>query len=84
MHLTHKQEPHPVKVCKGFCERAQHEPRDPLWCPELCLWLRLRNQTVVLTVEEPTVTKTKEGASGQGQNQEHAAGFFDICRAVHH
>lgn len=43
------------------------------------LWMRRvvpRHQTAVLTVKEPVVSKTEEGASGQEWNQKHHGGFL--------
>lgn len=49
------------------------------------LQLRLKDQTAVFIVEEPAVSKTEEGMSGQELNQEHAGWlvFFDIYEVVH-
>ncbi len=35
-----------------------------------------RDQTAVFTVEEPTVSKTKEGSLGQESNQKHTWGIY--------
>ncbi len=35
-----------------------------------------RDQTAVFTVEEPTVSKTKEGSLGQESNQKHSWGIY--------
>jgi hypothetical protein len=44
----------------------------------LDLWLSSRNKATIVTVEEPTITKSKKGVAGTEFNKEHAPCFFNM------
>jgi hypothetical protein len=50
----------------------------------LDLWLLSRNKATIITVEEPTITKSKKGVASPEFNKEHAhCFFFDMKGTVH-
>jgi hypothetical protein len=56
--------------------KFEHAPHCRKVRLKLDLWLWSRNKATIVVVEEPTITKSKNGAAGLEFNREHAHCFF--------
>jgi histone-lysine N-methyltransferase SETMAR len=78
--LTNYQKQWSVNVCLELREKANKDPtfifRIVNGWRKLDLWLWSRNKATIITVEQPTITKTKKGAAGSQFNKEHAHRFL--------
>lgn len=75
-----------TEVCQDLRQKILDDPtlhvKGHHWGWDLGVWTWHRDQTTVFVVEEPSISKSKEGDAGQKHDQEHAqysSTFAGLC-----
>jgi hypothetical protein len=83
--LTNDQKQWRINICLELWEKANEDPTLTRISRIIMgdeSWIWYRKKATIVTVKEPTITKSKKGTAGPGFNKEHAHRFFSTWRGL--